>query len=173
MSVDLDILPTALQLARWGDIKYVLKELLGPSEVLLEGHISLVELHSKTIVSECERLMLNSHYYFVLSTPNTLGLSVSPNKGNLDEHIYLEDFGRNLTPLATRSLVERWHAAGCIYAVTSMGGRSLLEPKIFVALATAIAYISKGYVIVMDNGIFDVSIGIYSAEQFKRVKPLF
>ena len=61
---------------------------------------------------------------------------------------------------------------GISYEVTTFGGRTCDEPRLFVALAAALAHACHGYVIVMHD-LYDVAVGIYDAETFRHVTPKF
>lgn len=50
-----------------------------------------------------------------------------------------------------------------------MPNRSKLESRLFIALATAVAYLCKGYVIVMSNN-FSLDVGVYSPTVFQQAK---
>jgi hypothetical protein len=174
MSIDLDILPTTPELLSWGELKKQLQKLLSPAELEFLGeHPALLHRGSNKAVGEDERLSMNSSYYLSLAIANTLSITVMPNEGNLDELEYLEDYGRNLRAEEIQTLTERWQSAGHYYGVTSLGGRSKPEPKLFVALATAIAYTCVGYVSVMNNSIFDLGVGVYAPEQFQCAELKF
>jgi hypothetical protein len=174
MSIDLDILATVPELICWGNVKNKLQKLLSPAEGKILGeHPALLHLGLNKAVGEDERLSLNSSYYLSLTIANTLSITVMPNEGNLDELEYLEDYGRNLEPGEIETLAKRWRTARHYYGICSLGGRSQPEPKLFVTLATAIAYSCVGYVIVMNNDIFDLGVGVYTPEQFRHTQPKF
>jgi hypothetical protein len=174
MSIQLDIVPTVAEVAFWGDIKNQLQSLISPLEFGFMGETpTLKYLGSDIIVKENDRLLLNKTYYLSLEIPNTLSITVMPNKGNLEELEYLEDYARNCEFQFIQSLAESWQKTGFYYEITTQGGRSKNEPTIFQFLAAAIAYISSGYVILMNNNIFDLDVGVYKPDDFKNAQPKF
>jgi hypothetical protein len=178
MSIELKIFSTVTNIAYWGSIKKELYVLLSPTEQQLLGeHPSLLELGSKQKVADDAQLSLGGYYYLSLAIPNTLGIAVISKAEDFDEENlesdYLEDYGCNLELKELQILAERWRVARHFYGVTSMGGRSKHEPRLFVALATAIAYTCAGYVIVMNNDIFDLGVGVYEPEKFQHAEPRF
>jgi hypothetical protein len=174
MSIDLDILATTSELICWGNLKKRLQELLSPVEVEFLGkNPALLHLGSNKVLAEDEKLSLNDSYYLSLEIANTLSITVMPNEGNLNELEYLEDYGRNLEPEDIKRLAARWQAVGHYYGITSLAGRSKPESKLFIALATAVAYNCFGYVIVMNNDILDLKVGVYTPEHFQNAQPNF
>jgi hypothetical protein len=174
MSIDLDIFPTSKRGVCWRNIEDRLQALLGASShELLGDHPALWHLSSHTVMGDDDNLTPNNSYYFALAVPNTLILTVMPNQGNLDEHEYLEDYGRNLAPVVIQELANRWHKVGYYYELTSMMGRSKPEPELLIALTSAIADVCSGYIIVMNDDIFDLGVGIYTSEQFRQAHPKF
>ncbi|MEH2139402.1 hypothetical protein [Nostoc sp.] len=178
MSIDLKIFSTIPDIADWGDIKKRLYVLISSEEKEFLGkNPSLFELASKRKVADDEQLSLGNHYYLSLAIPNTLGLSVISKAEDIDEENleldYLEDYGENLEPKEVQILLERWRIARYFYIITSFGGRSRPEPRLFIALATAIAFSCSGYIIVTNNDLFDLGVGIYTPEEFQYTKPKF
>jgi hypothetical protein len=172
--IDLDVFSTVPTIICWGDLKDRLYELLGPwGSLLLGENPRLMDLKTQKAMEIRVPLSLEKSYYFDLPVQSTLCFSVMPNEGNLNEVEYLEDYGRNLKSDFTHILAERWQTAGHYYGISSFGGRSEHESRIFVALATAIAEACKGYVILMNDGIFDLHVGIYTPEKFRYAIPKF
>jgi len=124
-------------------------------------------------VDKRERFIIDRPYFFTFAVSNTLSLTARPNKNNLNEQEYLQDYGRNIDSETVRDLAQRWREAGHFYGLTSLMGRSLPEPHLFVGLASALATVCRGYVIVMNDGILDLGVGVYSPEQFKLAQPRF
>lgn len=172
MSIDLIVLPCVKGTARWSDIWHQWVQTLGPFRDCLGERPALCRLGSETPIAEQETLQIDGYYHFVLAAPSTLSLGVESNAGNYDEQGVVEDFGRNLSPEAIAGTVDCWRSAGFCYSLTTMGGRGEHEPGLFVALAAAVAETCRGHVIVM-NDVFDLSIGVYSAQEFSRAAPRF
>lgn len=178
MSIDLDIFATAPELATWSQIRSKLQMLVSPTEqtTLLGNSPSLCEIGSNKEVVDNKPLSIG-HYYLSLPTDNTLGIGVISKTEDFEEESleldYLEDYGRNLELEEIEILAKRWRKADYYYGIETWGGRSKPEPRLFVALAAAIAYSCNGYVVVMNENIFDLGIGVYRPEQFQYAEPRF
>lgn len=178
MSIDLCVFPTSPENFCWGELKNKFLELLIFEDRQRLGDISLRQLGSNEIVLEKENIDFlpneNHNYYYLSSDiPNTLGMNIRENEQNyVSELDMLEDFGRNLDAATIQTLVQKWKSVGYVYGVTSMGGRSKWEPPLFIALATAIAYLCEGYVIVMSND-FTLDVGVYTPSIFQQAKMKF
>jgi len=174
VSIDLDVLATTPELICWGNLKKRLQELLSPVELEFLGeNPALLHLGSNRVLAEDEKLSLNNSYYLSLAIDNTLSITVMPNEGNLNELEYLEDYGRNLEPEDVGRLAARWQAAGHYYDITSLAGRSKPEPRLFIALVTAVAYSCFGCVIVMNDDILDLKVGVYTPGYFQNAQSKF
>jgi hypothetical protein len=178
MSIELKVFPTVLNTVTWGDIKKKLYALINSQEKELLGEkLSLIESGSERKIEDDECLSLDSRYYLLLAIPNTLGLSVMSKAQDIDEDSleldYLEDYGDNIEPKDVQILSERLQIARHFYILSSFGGRSRPEPRLFVAIATAIAYSCNGYIVVTSNDLFNLAVGVYESEEFQHAKPKF
>ena len=175
MSIDLYVFPTIPEYFCWGELKNKFLELLTSEDIQRIGRVFLCRLGNDETVPEDEKISLlndKNHYYYYLSLDiiNTLGVTISKNKPNYINFIdMLEDFGRNLDTATIQTLVQKWKSIGYVYGVTSTGGRSKWEPPLFIALATAIASLCKGYVIVMSDE-FTLDIGVYTPTVFQSAE---
>lgn len=166
MSIDLDVFPTIPRYFSWGELKDKFLELLTPEDVQRLGQVSLLTLGSNEIVAEDQKLSINSsktycYYYLSLDIPNTLEISIGKNEPDyINELDYLEDYGHNLDTATIQALAQKWQSIGHYYGITTNAGRSRWELPLFVALAAAIAYLCKGYVIVMSDN-FTLDVGAY------------
>lgn len=173
MAVDLDIFPTSKTLPIWGEIKD-LWITLSPDQPHLAQKLFLKKLGSHTVVQEHERLVVGLSYYPELSINNTLGITaVSINGVKLSAEDFLQDYGRNLSADLLRDYTYQWDAAGYMIEITSFGGRSKEEPRLMVTLASAIAKSCAGYIIVSDEHIFGVKVGVYSPDVIATLRPDF
>lgn len=166
MSIDLGIAPRRAADFDWGSLRRQWEQRLGDAGRMLGPNPQLYHLGTATPVAEDERLVPSSHYSFNLVVPCTLSLSVMENAPDLDESLYLEDYGRNLDAAMLAELAEQWRRVGHNYEISSGGGRSKLEPELFKALACALADLCDGHVIVMNDGVFDLGVGVYTPAQF-------
>lgn len=175
MSVDVEIIPTSARPLRWGDIKHRIdRSALPPGACgLLGAEPCLHELGTHRLVPDHEPLTPPHYYYFRLAQPNTLSLAVERNEDvGANEHDVIDDFGRNLSQQERRALAATWHGAGLCYVLESTGGRHLHELPLFIAIATSIAHLCGGRIIISDSGIFSLGVGIYRPEQFCCVVPI-
>jgi hypothetical protein len=69
-------------------------------------------------------------------------------------------------------LAEQWRRVGYGYEISSGGGRSAVEPELFIALACALADLCEGHIIVMNDGIFDLGVGVYAPARFSAARWL-
>lgn len=167
MSVDLDIAPRRAGYISWTSLCRQWRQRLGDSSAdMLGPEPQLRHIKGSEPVAKGDLLVPTSHYYLTPAVPCTLSLSIMSNEGNLDETAYLDDYGRNLAPARLAELVEQWRQVGYCYEISSSGGRSSFEPQLFIALACAIADLCDGHIIVMNNGNFDLGVGVYTPTQF-------
>lgn len=173
MSIDLDIAPLRATRVTWGPLLRAWRQRLGDEAAALLGpDPKLRVLGAGASVAEDATLEPPAHYYLDLAAPNTLSLSAMPNTNDLDEVEYLEDYARNLEPRDATALALAWREVGYCYEVSSGGGRSPREPALFITLACALADMCDGRIIVMNDGIFDLGVGVYTAEQFASARWL-
>lgn len=178
MSIDLDIFPTNSKCFSCGELKTRFLDLLTPKDIDRIGTLSLIELGSNKLITDNEKIYFSSDenfqaYFLSLNIPNTIGINISKNKPNdLNEFDYLEDYGRNLDESTIKILAKKWQLIGYSYGLTTLAGRSKYEPPLFIALATAIAYLCNGYVIVMSDE-FTLDVGVYTPEEFQKAKMNF
>ncbi|MFP4346514.1 MAG: hypothetical protein ACLFU8_17650 [Anaerolineales bacterium] len=168
MSIDVDVIPTLSTVVCWEEVESRLRENLGAAAARLLGEApQLYALGSDELQMPDDPLSVEGVYYLNLGVQNTLGLSAMSNSSDVDELLYLEDYGRNLDPETLPALAERWREAGHYYAITSFAGRGPEELHILRALAAALAETCRGYVVLMHDWIFDLDVGIYTPEEFK------
>lgn len=177
MSIDLDVFPTNADLFTWKQLKNKFQELLSFEDRERIGKPSLLKLNPKIKIEDDEQLSFHSEdhvfYYPSFDISSTLSIGITKNKSNYTNELeYLEDFGRNLDTQNIQKLAQQWKEVGYTYGLTTYAGRSKWEPDLFVALATAIAYLCQGYVIVM-NDVFTVDVGVYNLQEFQQAKMTF
>lgn len=167
MSIDLDIAPQQAGGMTWADLRRQWRQRLGDAGADMLGlEPKLCRIADSMPVAEDSLLTPPSHYSFALAVPCTLSLSIMRNDDNLDEALYLEDFGRNLDAATMAELAEKWRRVGFYCEISSGGGRSAVEPVLFIALACALADLCDGHIIVMNDGRFDLGVGVYAPTQF-------
>lgn len=175
MSVNLIVIPTRLNIATWGEIKARLQKMLTPSEVALTGkQIVLLTLNSNQRITEDTSLSLGKHYYLMLMVRNSPGIAVvskrdDPDPENLELDM-LEDYGHNLTPTDIQMIANRWQKVDYYYNLTSSLWQDSSEQRLFISLATAIAYTCAGFIIVTDNKVSNLGVGVYTPEQLWQAR---
>lgn len=170
MSVDIDILPL-LASSTWRTLLSRWRLALGDdADRLLGAHPSLRRLGTNEEVGLDERLVPPLTVYFDLPAPNTLSLTAMKNQGNLSEPDYVTDYGRNLSHTMIVDLVSRWRKAGYSLGISTAGGRSMDEPRLFVTLALALSDATGGVVTVMHDGALSHGVGVYSPSEFKNAR---
>ncbi|SRR5260221_4273886 len=172
MSIDVDVFPTKPELIYWGVLKERWQALLGsPSDELLGKNPTCHFLGTDEPVNDNSQLLIGSAYYFRLTIPNTVGLTIVSNSAvGIDEKGWLEDYGRNLTPDIIEKYSVLWKAVGYCYFLESMGGRSKQESKVLIPLTSAIAELCSGNVVISSSN-FDLGVGVYSADAFLHAFP--
>lgn len=173
MSIDLNIAPQKAGAITWGNLCRQWRHRLGEAGAdMLGPEPQLCRIGESVPVAEDDLLVPSSHYFLTLAVPCTLSLSVMDNSGNLDETLYLEDYGRNLDAARIAELAEQWRRVGYYYELSSGGGRASNEPALFIALVSALADLCDGHVIVMNDGVFDLGVGVYTPAQFSTTRWL-
>jgi hypothetical protein len=173
VSIDLDIAPLRATRVTWGPLHRAWRQRLGDEAAALLGpDPKLRVLGAGASVAEDASLGPPGLCFLDLAAPNTLSLSAMPSTNNLDEIEYLGDYARNLEPTDATALALSWREVGYYYEVSSGGGRSPNEPTLFITLACALADICDGRIIVMNDGLFDLGVGVYTAEQFASARWL-
>jgi hypothetical protein len=177
MSIEVKVFPTTSAIATWGSIRKSLCDLGGTKRTDFGYATSLIEVSSKKPLRLEQQLSMGHGYYLEFVVKNTLGISVFDKADDLDEanleFDYLNDYGSNLNAYEGEALAGRWKVARHFYEISSFGGRGNDESSLFIKLAAAIAYASLGYVVVTNNGFFDLGIGVYTPESFERTTPTF
>jgi hypothetical protein len=167
VSVDIDVAPLRPVSITWAALRRSWSERLGTDATLLLGSPPrLRRIGADAIVADDETLTPSSPMYFELATPNTLSVTVTLNKDSLDEFKYLCDYARNVADQDIAILVEAWQKVGWTCGLTSLGGRSSREPTLLRSLACAVADLCDGRIILMHRDIFDLDVGVYTAQQF-------
>lgn len=110
--------------------------------------------------------------YFELGVPNTLSMGFRQNGKYLDERDYLEDYGRNLKDAEIEELILAWKRTGCAFDISSNAGRSKLEYRLLQALVCALAELTAGRVISMDDRYFDLGVGVFTPKEFSTARWL-
>ena len=168
MSIDLDVIPGSPQPIRWGELKSLIQGTVLASDVeeIIGSVVDLFDVRSKRAIRESEQLGCPGYYYFEFGKRATLSLTLEPTTGRQDAVDYIGDFARNLLPEPKDAVRRAWELAGFLVTVTSYGGRERGELKLLVHLAACIAELTKGYVVVTDNGVFHLSVGVFAPKEF-------
>lgn len=175
MSFDLDVIPGSPTPLRWGEIHRMLLR-TAPDEgtrAFIGAVPALHELGSNRRLSDDESLNLSSFYYPVFARENTLSLFLEPKHGGWEDADYFNDYARNLQPEAKDSIYKRWEQAGYLTGVRSFGGRARGELKLMVVLATCLAELTSGYVVIQDNGVFSLPVGVYPPDELTSAHRAF
>lgn len=163
MSIDLEIIPRAPP-PTWGEVR---RAWLG-APGRLPG--ALLHLGTRSVVSEEERLRPPLAASVDLGAANTLGLMVMKTAGIYDEGEFLADYGRNLSAPELAALASAWRDSGYFVAVSSFMGRAGGELELMVSLAVALAGVVSGRIVVPHATVFDVGVGVYTPDEFARVR---
>lgn len=171
MSIDIDIAPLRSTPIVWQNVVERWGHYLGSSAgQLLGDHPSLIHIGNRLVVPAEQCLTPPMHCSLQLAHPNTLALSVASNLSNLDEVDYVEDYGQNLEAKERGLIARLWHDVAYHLSLSSGGGRTVEEPVMLRSLATAIAELCDGRIFLMHSGVFDLKVGVYTAQQFARAR---
>ncbi|MGD1919420.1 MAG: hypothetical protein ACFCAD_11325 [Pleurocapsa sp.] len=177
MSIDICVFPTNPEKFCWGELRKKIFELLNSEDIQKLEQKSLRWLGSDKIMLENENIsFLNNkdraYFYLPIDASNSLGINIRENEPNyVSEKDMLEDFARNLDAATIQALIQKWKTVGYVYGVDSNGSKIQYEPFLLTALATAIAFLCEGYVIVMSND-FTLDIGVYTPEEFQKARTI-
>lgn len=176
MSISIDIIPTRNQTITWGTLRSELLTLtLDEQAALLLGtEPKLFELGTRQEIEDKQNILPTRYYSFKLTRNNSLTLSCENNTETYtNEHLYLNDFGQNLVPDVCIHLSKCWAEVGYAYAVESGGGRTEGEITLLIAISEVIAKLSDGFLVIKDNKLFSLPVGVYSLSEFSSCKPFF
>ena len=175
MSVDLDIIPDSPKLPPWGQVRRIIGVALSHNNYqTISPDISLYEFSSKRELQDDEELKCPGYYYFGFAQDTTLTLSLESNTGGQEEMDYVDDFARCRPLEFKESIRQIWKSSGFLITVTSGGGRAKGELQQMICIASCIAKLTKGYIVVSENGVFQQPVGIYTPDEFvsSNVRPV-
>ena len=81
----------------------------------------------------------------------------------------MDDYGRNLDTATIKALSQDWKSVGYVYGIANIASRNNLESRLPIILATAMAYLCQGCIIVTSSD-FTFDIGVYTPEEFQQAK---
>ncbi|PSB19176.1 hypothetical protein C7B65_12945 [Phormidesmis priestleyi ULC007] len=171
MSIEVDIIPTSNRAIVWSDLQsqLLLHPLADEARTLLGQTPVLLELGTNQQVEGKQALLPTKYYHFQLAHSNALTLSCERNSETYtNEQEYLEDFGRNLDSNLRAYISRCWAEVGYGYTVGSAGGRAKGEVILLAALAKDIASLSDSFIVIKEAGLFNLSVGVYSPDQFSQ-----
>lgn len=171
MSIEIEIFATTQTLFTWAELRTTRQEINRDFDYLPRFDARLRMLGTDQIVEDSETLMLRKPVYLDLGFDNTLSLMRAPNS-NLNERDFLEDYGTNLDQETIEEFISAWKRAGYYYVITSMAGRCKYELDMAITLATSVARLCSGGILVLYPDVFTLSYGVYTPEQFIKAKPI-
>lgn len=168
MTIDLDVIPRSPSLFKWGELKRMIQRctLNEEAERLVGNVTDLCDFRTKRSLNETDAIQCPGYYFFQLAKASTLSMSIEANTGDQEDSEYLDDVARNMAPEAKEPLLKQWEKAGFLISISSFGGRPKGESEVMIQIARCIAVLTNGLVAVKENGVFDQSVGVYSAEEF-------
>jgi hypothetical protein len=166
MSIDIEILPGSAARPSWREVKDMWRDLVGSEFASEIDAATLHPLGGGPPLPEKEAAQEGA-FEVRLRTRSTLLLTTMPTAGTFDETTYLEDYGRNLDPPTFEEIRRRWTAAGWFHQISSLGGRPPHELRVMVALATALARATHGWVVISQQ-VFGVGVGVYSPDELTQ-----
>jgi len=133
---------------------------------LVGGRASLFNLQSKRLLDDNALVECPGIYNFEFSEPSTLSLTLSPYPDQESQTDCIDDYARNLNVEARQLILSQWQKTGFQISTTSCGGRAKGEMELFAHIAICIAKLTRGWIVVQDNGVFRQPVGIYSGDEF-------
>lgn len=176
MSIDIEIVPMLMKRTTWEELLKLWKNYLQDyeSKALLGSNPKLKFLGNGELVSPQIPLILNKSYIFDLAIDNTLLLSFFSNENDPNEEVnVLEEHGVNLSISQIKEIAQVWNKNDFNYDVTTFGGRSRQEPRLFTSLVCALAETCNGYIIVKNSKLFSTGLGVFTIEEFRDVETHF
>lgn len=168
MSVDIFVLPGHPVTVRWQELRERWAELVDAAYAGDVAAALLCPAGSHAALDDDAPIGGEGAWWIQVPSASTLGLTAAPTADLYSDSDFVEDYGRNLTPDTTAKVVRQLRESPIVYDVSSFGGRPRHEGALFVALASALALLSDGWVVVMDDDLFTLDVGIYDGGTFSR-----
>jgi hypothetical protein len=165
MSLDLEIIPGSSKLLRWGDLKPIVQRIFSDVNAIEPVEVNLIQRGTHRKILGEEELTIRGSYYFGFPEDSTLALSRPSIVYPEAEKDYLDYLTRNMPHGTSESIWQAWKRAGFEIWLTSIASRPRGELQRMADLASAIAEMVEGYVLLSDNRIFQESEGIYLPDQ--------
>lgn len=172
MTVNVEVIPTIDKFIEWGSLSDTLVEMLKLKGITIKDEINLFDFHNKRHVNSNE-LIDSGTYVLECEGVNTLSffrMKKDESDSTNDDKEDIDDYGKNLSLEQKQELYEKWCAIPFSYYLSSGGGRTLLEPKIMIVLASALARHCNGMVIMNESSFFKIETGIYNPEELMRLE---
>jgi hypothetical protein len=171
MSFDVTVLPASPEPPTWASLRDAIVAEWRESANERAPALALTRAPEHHLLAGDERLTPERGYRFAFDAPSELWLFVMVNAAmGLDEDRWLEANARNLDEPSTRALADRWRRSGLHYVLSSGPGRDPGEIDHLVIVATALARLSNGAVVVTDNAFLSSAVGVFSPDQFRTTR---
>jgi hypothetical protein len=165
MSIDLEVMPGSSKLLRWGDLKPSIQRIFSDVNAIEPVEVNLIQIRTHRKILGEEELAVPGYYYFGFPEDSTLDISINRLTYAEAYKDYLDYLTREMPPGTSESIWQAWKRAGFDITLNSIASRPRGELQRMADLASAIAEMVEGYVILSDNGIFQESEGIYLPDQ--------
>jgi len=162
MSIDIDVIP-------------VIKDYLTISQIVssIDNEFKNMEfrkLGQERLVKNDERIEPDCAYQVLLEKFGNIVIYVNPTEE--DDSNYevdmIEEYGRNLKDPEFSDIRNSWSEVKLTYRVSSSANRTEKEVLLQKQLAVALADLTKGYIIIPEQGLFGMAIGIYTSTEVNR-----
>lgn len=176
MSISIDILPTVDKSFKYLSFKQqIIYFADNEDSISLLGQEPKIQNLRNRKSLECQDIIEATNYFcFVLSRDNTLSFACEKNDDSYtDVDEYVEDYGRNLEPGSAEFVIQKFKKIGISYTLESLGGRAEGESSLFMSIVCAVSKLTDGFVVIKDNDVFSLPVGIYKLEEFHQAQPLF
>lgn len=170
MSIDFDVAPLRPVRITWSKVAERLPHELPSSLSALLPQVPLLRLtRDQSVVDSEAELRPELIGWMDVGYPSAVGLGIFGNEAvALDEHLVLEDFGRNLSVDEQRQIALAWRDVGYHFELTSTAGRAKGDQDLMAALAITLAVLTDGVVITEDNyGAMGTGVGAFTPDEFR------
>ena len=163
MSIDIDVIPAT-------------KDYVTISQIVSSidndfKNVKFRKLGQKHLARNTEWLEPDCAYQVLLEKLGNIVIYVNPtDEDDSDYEVdMIEEYGRNLKDQEISVIRNCWLKVKLTYRISSSANRDEQELLLQKQLAVALAELTKGYVIISEQGLFGLAIGIYTSEEARRL----
>lgn len=179
VSIDVTVAPQLPTVIEWKTLQCTLKQVYKAQFNI--DDLTLVEVDKTRQVILANFIELEKVYMFTLDIDNppnkalSIALYQLPTRGEIPGHyeeLILDYPSGSYSTDEISNIVKKWQSVGHRYLLSStVGTRTKYDLELMVALASAIALLCDG-VIILDSFGFSATYGLFTPQEFLSVSPL-